>query len=272
MKNIVLLPVIISLFIIGCGKEKQEYKIPTADVLTKGSNVEQIFAQKKLSRSVNNCNPGAEGCTYIRLNYIEAAPGGIYDKINSIIKKELMNAYEMPDKNLDNPQLMMDSFIKDYEALKNKDPKAALTWMIDYNTRVYAENDKLFCIIFENAAYLGGAHPIITTTYKNVFKESGDEATLEALLGAGFENRLNAAIEKKYREWRKLEPGDDLKQKGDLFENTIKFTNNFAVTKEKELEFFYQAGEIMPHSFGPIVIKLSKKEVSELIPVASPLK
>ena len=272
MKNLLVLSIIISIFLAGCGKEKTEYKIPTADVLTKGNTTEKDFVQKKLSKSVNNCKPGDSACSYIRLNYIEAAAGNGKDNINSLISSELMKAYEMPDKNLNNPQVMMDSFIKDYEAFKKKNPATAQTWMLDHNSRVYAETDKLYCLIFENASYLGGPHPVITTTFKTVFKETGVLVTLEVLLGPGFENRLSAAIEKNYRDWRNLGPSDDLQKKGDLFEKTLKFTNNFAVTKERGMEFFYQTGEIMPGSFGPIVITLSPVVVSDMILFASPLK
>jgi len=270
MKNLLILFVTVLFISAGCG-QKTEYKIPTAETLNKGNTSETAFVTKKLSKSINNCKPGDSGCSYIRLTYSEATSGNGKDKINLLIKNMMMNTYKLPDKNITDPQIMMDSYIKDCEAFKKQNPKNTKDWMLDFNARVYTETGKLYCLIFENVSYLGDAKLSIITAYKNVYKETGDTVSLRTLLGEGYEDRLNDAVEKKFREMRKLSPGDDLQEKGGLFQKHLNFTNNFAVTKDKGMDFYYNAGEIINASWGPILIKLSPDEVRGLIYGDSPI-
>lgn len=270
--NKIFISAVITLFILtGCAAKKTENV--QDNVPTKYSGPEPVkFTGKELFKSVNNCKPGEKGCTYIRITYIEAAGGPIKDKLNSLITNGIVTAYEMPDKNLNNPQLMMDTYIKDYESFKEKNPHVAGEWTVDFDARVYAETDKILCLAFENSSFLGGAHPSVFMAYRNLSKETGDTITLSGLFGNGFEDKLNAMIDKKYREMRGLKPGDNLQEKGGLFNNEIKFNYNFAVTADKSVEFYYNAYEIAPYAAGPIVVKLAGPEIASIITGASPLK
>jgi len=82
----------------------------------------------------------------------------------------------------------------------------------------------------------------------------------------------NAIIDKKFREQKGLKPGDNLSEKGDLFENKIELTYNAGITKEKGLEFIYNASDIAPYAVGPISIKLSNAELQDIIAPNSVLK
>jgi hypothetical protein len=271
MNKLFIFSVITALIFTGCGTKKTENV--QDNVSTKYSGPEPVkFTAKELFKSVNNCKPGERGCTYIRITYLEAAGGPIKDKLNSLITGGIITAYEMPDKNLNNPQLMMDTYIKDFEAFKKKSPQAAGEWTVDFDARVYAETDKILSLAFENSSFLGGAHPSVFMAYRNVSKETGDTISLSGLFGNGFEDKLNAMIDKKYREMRGLKPGDNLREKGDLFNSEIKFNYNFAVTADKGIEFYYNAYEIAPYVVGPIVVKLSGQEAASIITGASPLK
>jgi len=178
----------------------------------------------------------------------------------------------MPDKNLDNVNLMMETFIRDFEAFKKQFPDAWQVWTIDYITKVYGETEKVLCLSFFNSSYLGGAHPMTNTFFINISKENGDTLSLTDLFGKGFEEKLNAVIDKKFRNQMGLKPGDNLAEKGGLFENKISVTYNFAVTGEKGIEFFYNAYDIAPYVVGPIVVKLSAGDVAGLLTGASQLK
>jgi hypothetical protein len=271
MNKILILSLAVLFFAAGCG-EKTEYKIPTSETLKKENVPGVIFTAKKLSKSVNKCNPGDSGCSYIRINYSEAQTGKGKDKINALIQKMLLTAYRPPDKTFSDPQVMMDSYINDCESFKKENPKTTNNWSLDFNARLYAETDKLICLIFENTSLLKDGKLKIITLYKNVYKETGDTASFVDMLGHGFEDRLNDAIDKNYREWRHLKPYDDLKVTGELFQSKLNFTYNFAVTNEKGMELYYNTGEIMSASYGPIVIKLPPDVVKGLIYGDSPLR
>jgi len=258
----------------GCGDKKKDDSKTSQDSITKQySTTEKInFEKKDLVKSVNNCRPGEKGCTYIHITYVEAADGKIKDRINAIIKNGLLTAYEMPDKNLDNTQLMMDSYIRDFESFKKQFPKVIQEWTVEFDARVYSETEKIICFAFENYSYLGGAHPNMVMTFRNVSRETGDTLSLPDLFGQGFEEKLNALIDKNYRRMKGLNPGDNLQEKGELFENFIKFNYNFSVTGEKGVEFFYNAYEIAPYAAGPVVVTLSAQDIAGIISGASPLK
>jgi hypothetical protein len=137
---------------------------------------------------------------------------------------------------------------------------------------VYSETDKILCLTFFNSNYLGGAHPNTLTIFRNINKETGDTVTLPDLFGAGFEEKLNQLIDKNYRLSAGLQPGDNLAEKGELFENKITFNYNFAVWNDKSVEFYYNAYEIAPYAVGPISVKIPASEVSGILTGASQLK
>jgi len=272
MKKMLVFFVSILFIFTGCSTKKPEN---TQDnTTTKSPPVyEPIkFVNKELFKSLNNCRAGEKGCTYIRITYIEAEDGKIKDKLNAVITGGIAAAYKMPDKNLNNPLLMMDTYIKDYKAFKKNYPGPAPEWTVDFDARVYAETDKILCLVFENSGFLGGAHPDVFMNYRNVNKETGDTITLSEVFGKGFEDKLNDLVDKKYRVIMGLKPGDNLQEKGGLLNNEIKFNYNFALTADKGIEFYYNAYEIAPYVTGPIVVKLSGTEAAGIITGASLLR
>lgn len=256
----------------GCGEKKTENISTGKDTTSSSKPITVKFLPKELFKRYNDCIRGEANCTYIRLIYIEAVETNIKDKINKIINDELVTSYKMPDKNLDNINLMAETFMKDYDNFKKRFPKLPDTWSIDCAVKVYGETDKLLCLFFYKIDNLGGAHPNENMIFRNINKETGDTVSLVDLFGQGFEDKLNALIDKKYREMKNLKPGDNLAEKGDLFKNKITFTNNFAVNNNKSIEFYYNAYEIAPYAAGHIVVKLSAEEVASLLTASSPVK
>lgn len=273
MKTLIIAVILILLASAGgCGQKKTESTSAGKDTLSLQKPVTFSFTQKQFVKTYNNCKPDNPACTYIKLNYIEAEAGSIKDKINKIITGELVTAYQMPDKNLDNVNLMAETFMKDYDKFKKQFPQMPEVWTIDFTAKVYGETDKVLCLSFENSNYLGGAHPNTYTTFKNIDKQSGDTIGLTNLFGSAFEDKLNKLIDRNYRIMKKLKPGDNLAQNGDLFENKITLTHNFAVLNDKGIEFYYNAYDIAPYVMGPISVKLTAADIRELQTASSPLK
>jgi hypothetical protein len=261
----------ISLILVSCQKEKSDLK-STDDVnITKTDNSIK-FINKEFARTYNNCKPGEPNCTYIRLSYIEITDGKIKDKVNKLLTSQLIYAYDMPDEHFSTVEDMMSVFIRDYESFRKQMPSAPQVWTIDFKFSVSAETDKILCIGGELNSYLGGAHPSYVRGFLNFDKDSGDTISLGTLLKPGYEKKLNELIDKEFREMKGLKPGDDLSEKGDLFENKIELTHNFGVTKDRGLEFLYNPYEIAPYAVGPISVKLSNSELQDLLPEKSLLK
>ena len=268
-KNLFITVILLIIILSGCGQKKTE-KSTNSIPQSKADSIK--FTPKELVKSYNNCGPGDLMCTFIKLNYIEATEGKIKEKINKIINDRIINAYEMPDKNFDNVNLMMETFIRDFETFKKQFPGANQQWIVDYAVSVHGQTDKVLCLSFFNSSYLGGAHPMTNIFFSNINKETGDTLSLVDLFGKGFENKLNSVIDKNFREQKELKPGDNLSDKGGLFKNKIIFTDNFAVTSDKGIEFFYNPYDIAPYAMGTIVVRLSPGDAAGLMTGASLLK
>jgi len=264
--------------ITGCGTKKTDNP-PSGDT-TKKKTDEKVkdtkiggsagFTGKELVKSYNNCSPDSDKCSYIRLRYIEATNGKAKDKINSLVQKELLFAYEMPDQHYKNTDEMMAGFLKDYEAESKRLPKLEQNWALDANLELNTETNNIICIVYDVYSYTGGAHPNIFTTFFNFDKETGDTISLSNIFKPGFEPKLNALIDKKYREINDLKPGDNLVNKGGLFENSIKYNYNFAITKDSVtntmgLEFLYNEYEIASYAAGPIEIEFTRAELEDIL-------
>jgi hypothetical protein len=267
------------IIITGCGTKKTDNP-PTSDT-SKKKTQEQVkepvktgssfkFTNKELVKSYKNCVPESDSCSYIRLRYIEAADGKAKDKINSLIQKELLFAYEMPDHQYKNPGEMMDGFLSDYESASKQLPKFRMDWAIDANIEAYTETDYIVCISYDIYSFTGGAHPNSFTVFFNFNKETGDTISLANIFKHGFEPKLNALIDKKFREMNDLKPGDNLVDKGGLFENYIKFNYNFAITRDsvtnaKGVEFIYNPYEIASYAAGPVELVFTRAELEVIL-------
>lgn len=271
----VLIIILCSVLLTSCGDKKTEV-VQKTDTVTKKTVVpvkpkgQFQFINKELAKSYKNCVPETDSCSYIRLKYIEAADGKAKDKINSLIQRELMFAYDMPDQHYKNPEEMMNVFLRDYETTSKQMPGLRQDWAVDVNIETFTETDKILCLSCDFYSFLGGAHPTGLTAYFNINKETGDTISLKDIFKSGFEPKLNTMIDKKFREMNGLKPGDNLAEKGGLFENSIKFNYNFAITKdsvtsEKGIEFLYNEYEIAPYAAGPIALDFTAAELADIL-------
>jgi len=257
------------LLLTGCGQKTQT---TTSSEKKKSDSIVETalsFSPKELFKSIGNCRP-SDTCTYFKINYIEASSGKIKDKLNAFIGRQVLAGAEFGDTLPVSIQAAADSFLVSYNQAKKQFPDMPGFWSWDYSMKIYNETPKILCLSAESYSFMGGAHPNSFTNYFNISKETGDTISLTALLSPGFETKLNALIDKKYREMKGLKPHDNLMTKGDLFENKITFNYNVAVTKDGLL-FYYNAYEIAPYAVGPIKISLNKAELGDLISQTSPM-
>lgn len=276
MNRIIIITILTAFVFFGCGQKKSDNNTSSGD--NKTSTTENktepgalAFAPKEFYKSVNDCKQ-SDTCTYFKITYIEATGGKIKDKLNTFINKEILLGSTYGDSTPVSIQAAADSFITSYKQTKKDFPDMPGSWAWEYNMKIYYETPKILCLVSDAYMFTGGAHPNSFSGYYNINKETGDTLSLKDLLAPGFETKLNQLIDKKYREMKGLKPGDNLAEKGDLFDNKIGFNYNVAVTKEGGLEFYYNPYEIAPYAVGPIQITLTKAELGELIGANSPLK
>jgi hypothetical protein len=278
-KLIILIPLLAVILLTGCGKKKTENTSSgdnqsTANT-TENKNEDEsgplAISQKEFMKSVNDCKP-SDSCTYFKATYLEVTSGKGKDKLNALINREILSSAVIGESRPVSIQAAADSFMVSYAETKKQFPNMPGSWFWEYNMKIYSEMTNLLCLEADNFTFMGGAHPNFVTSYYIISKETGDTVGLKELLIPGFETKLNTLIDKKYREMKSLKPGDNLQEKGDLFENKITFTYNAAVTKEGGLEFYYNPYEIAAYVYGPIAIPLTKAELGDLINPNGPLK
>jgi hypothetical protein len=269
---IIFLPVFI--FVMGCGEKKQGNTSGDNTSTTTEEKSTELgplsLASKEFLKTYNDCVP-SDTCTYFKVTYIEAVSGDIKDKLNAFIMREVLLGTEIGDSMPVSIQAAADSFMASFADTKKQFPAIPGAWFWEYNMKIYGETTNILCLSADNMTFTGGAHPNYYSAFYNINKVTGDTLSLKDLLVPGFETKLNELIDKKFREMKGLQPGDNLQDKGELFENKITFNYNAAVTKELGIEFHYNPYEIAPYAAGPLTISLSKEELGDLIKPDGPL-
>ena len=274
MKYTIILLISVSL-ILACGKKENngstgDVKQTTTD--SKNTNSGDLkFTDKSFLKSYNNCSPN-DTCTYFKVDYIEAVSGKNKDKINNLISRIINVSTTLGETAPPSMQVAADTFMAQFVQMRKEFPESPQYWYLETSVAVDNETPNILTIAAGNSSYLGGAHPNSYLQFYNISKETGDTLTLSNLFAPGFEKKLNYLIDTKFRKDNNLKPGDDLADKGGLFENKIAFNYNYTFTKEGGMTFYYNQYEIASYAQGPIEVTLSKDDIAPLLSQNSPLK
>lgn len=270
-----LIPVLIAVFFIAsCGKKNDnsstEQKQTTTESKTTGSN-EIKFSDKSFLKSYNNCSP-TDTCTYFKVDYVEAVSGNNKDKINKFITNIINSNVTFGDTVLSTMQVAADSFMAQYVSMRKQYPESPQYWYLELSVSANLDHPKIINLAAGNSSFMGGAHPNSYLAYYNISKETGDTVSLGNIFVQGFEKKLNELVDAAFRKANNLKPGDNLADKGGLFENKITFNYNWLVNKDGSLTFYYNQYEIASYAQGPIEVTLTKEDIAPLLAPNSPLK
>lgn len=266
-----ILIILLAAFIFSsCGKKTDSTKTDTKQTTAADESILK-FSDKSFMKSYNNCSPN-DTCTYFKVDYLEVVSGKNKDKVNKLIMNEVNAGLTFSDTALPSMQVAADTFMAQYVSFRKEFPELAQYWYLEYSIKAVNETPKIITFATENSSFMGGAHPNTFFTYINISKETGDTVSLGNLFAPGFEKKLNELVDAAYRKMKNLKPGDNLQEKGDLFENRIAFNYNFMVTKDGTITFYYNPYEIAAYVFGPIEVTLTKDEIAPLLSSNSPLK
>ena len=256
----------------SCGKkdDSSNTKQKTTDTKIHDENAIK-FSDKSFMKSYNNCSPN-DTCTYFKVDYIEAVSGNNMDKVNKFITNIVNSGVSFGETTPPTIQAAADSFMAQYVSTRKEFPESPQYWYLELTVTANLDNQKMISISSGNSSFMGGAHPNSYLEYYNLSRETGDTLSLGNLFAAGFEKKLNELIDAAFRKANNLKPGDDLAEKGGLFENKITFNYNWKVNNDGSLTFYYNPYEIAPYSSGPIEVTLTKEEIAPLLSANSPLK
>lgn len=273
MKNLLFI-LLAAAFLIACGKKNDG---TTSDTKQTSSENKQIddqslkFADKKFFKSYKDCKP-SDTCTYFQVDYSEAVSGKNKDKVNKFITNIVNRGVTFGDTVLSTMQVAADSFMVQYASFRKEFPESAQFWYLELSVTANLDHKKIITIASGSSTYMGGAHPNSYLQYYNLNRETGDTVSLASLFAPGFEKKLGELVDAAYRKANNLQPGDNLQDKGGLFENKISFNYNWLVNKDGSLTFYYNPYEIAPYAAGPIEVTLTKEQISGLLAADSPLK
>jgi len=273
MKYIILI-LFTAILISSCGQKKNdvttENKQPGSNSKTTDSESLK-FSDKSFLKSYTNCSP-TDTCTYLKVDYVEAVSGKNKDKINKFITGIINSGVSFGDTTLPSMQVAADSFMAQYLSFRKENPESPQYWYLEQSVAVNLDNQKMISLSSGNSSYMGGAHPNSYLHYFNISTETGDTLSLGNIFAPGFEKKLNELIDVAFRKASSLKPGDNLAEKGGLFENKIAFNYNWMVNKDGSLTFYYNPYEIAAYAAGPIEVTLTKEEIAPLLAQNSPLK
>lgn len=221
------------------------------------------FTEKVFKKTYNGCDEKKEDCTNIQVYYPVMSGSPYADKINAMIKDMALSCYSTDDAHYPDFDKLMSQFIKDYENFKKEFPDAPGYWYLKDSTGVITNTSDIFSFENVSESYLGGAHGSYNVAYTNIDMRNGNVLKTKDIFTKGYEKTLNKLIEQGIRKHFEIKPNQTLSE-GGLFENTVIFNDNFAITKDG-IEFLYNQYEIAAYAMGVIEIKLSYKDLDAIL-------
>jgi len=267
MKHVITI-VLIAFIVIGCGNKTEtvskETKEVKQDVKVKDSLSYEV---KNFKKTYKDCKDSDEKCSYLKITY-PVFGGNSASEVNKTIDAYLIDSIfsiegTASNKNLDG---LAATFFGDYEnVLKDASPDFPVVYALDINSSVVFNKPAALSVSIDYYINTGGAHPNSFVKYFVFNPKTGKQVKLNDLFNSGFEDKLNKLIDKKYREYRNLKATDRLDgEKGYLFDNFIKFNDNFILTKEG-INFYYNNYEIAAYAVGPTELNFTYKELEDIL-------
>ncbi len=223
---------------------------------------------KTIEQTLDGCTAGAEGCTYLRLDFpmiTDAADGVAVDAITDAVHRFITDPLET-DCSVDTAKMLIDEFFASYAELRRQAASYELPWFLERKAFVVNNAPDILCLSFSSRSFMGGAHGYATITFANFDPPTGERVELADLFVSDYEAKLLPLAEARFREVRAIEEGMTLADAGFSFSENGTFTlpDNFAVEKDG-LTFYYNVYEVAPYALGATELTLSYEELDGLL-------
>lgn len=220
------------------------------------------FKMLSKEQTYETCLAGAEGCTYVRLDYpvlVDAPDGYAVTAITQRVFATINAAYrdEEPYPDADT---LMHAFIQDYRELVLRQPSYEEPWFLERKVFVLHNTPELVSLSVTERAFTGGTQELPTVRFLNLDPRTGEDVTLGDILVDDYETELLPIAEARFRAVRGIEEEMSLSAAGFAFA----LTDNVAIG-EDGLTFYYNASEVAPASLGATEIVLDYGELAGLL-------
>lgn len=248
------------------------YSVITAAVLLFACADQEIqkgyvkYEMKTIEKSIGDTTAASRGFAKVKFVYPEIRETlipVITDILNTYVKDQVLTAL-FKEGRYKEPEFFIDNFLNEYKKYTNDFSNKNVFWSLERKVNITYTNDRLVCFEFFEYSFLEGAHPNMNYFYTVYDLVTGGKLTPKNIFIEGYQDKLSAIAEKKFREKRLLKPDASLKEAGFDFPGG-KFTlnNNFGFTKEG-IVFFYNPYEISPYALGSTAVIIPYKEIQDL--------
>ena len=249
----------------GCRVDPSEEDPPPTPTPTPTN---YVFQMKTIEQTLDGCTAGAEGCTYLRLDFpmiTDAADGVAVDAVTQAVHGFITEPRE-PDGASDTAKELIDEFFASYAELQRQVASYELPWFLERKAFVVNNAPDILCLSFVSRSFMGGAHGNATIAFENFNPRTGERVELADLFVSDYEAKLLLLAEARFRDVRAIEGGVTLADAGFSFSENGSFTlpDNFAVEKDG-LTFYYNAYEVAPYASGATELTLSYEELDGLL-------
>lgn len=248
--------------------EKSKPSPFTATEITTPISFTYIFTKgtRKLRPNWNNSPQASYEAASVWPNGNRASDRFLKDVIGHTISNRYSSNEEIGSFFLRAKKEYFASYFNDKQTLKDKDIKAASPIYSEETINrlmIAHQSSKILNLALSSYSYTGGAHGNHGTIYICLDLVNSKKLRLQDIINTEGQKALNSLLEKSFRISNNLKENDSL-QKGGLFENTIKTTDNFYITP-KGIMFNYNPYELGPYALGEIEIFVPIKDIETYI-------
>ncbi|NTU52909.1 MAG: DUF3298 domain-containing protein [Chlorobiaceae bacterium] len=219
------------------------------------------FGMKSFERrSSNNIE------TWCKCTYPVFAASPIGEAINLTLMAGILSSIPLPESkpvplNLEDAAT---AFFETSEEGRAKNQQS-WPWQAEVSVQVLVDRPDLVTLSISSFAFTRGSIGLNTTHYLMFNSQSGRLLGLNDFFIPGFETKLDALIENRFRQIMGLAEGEPLSgERGGLAMNTLPHTTNFAVAGTG-MVFMYNPFELGPDLADPLRIELSFDELREIL-------
>lgn len=252
--------VVLVLVFAGCDGPATEEPLsePTTDRLE--------FKMLSKEATVDECIAGADGCTYVRLDYpvlTDAPDGYAVSAVTNAVFSSVNAGYNDGGPHADVEALLL-AFVDEYLRFRQRQPGYQQAWFLERKVFVLNNTPDLLATSLSERMYTGGAHPSATVTFTNMNPRTGERVMLSHVLVDGYEEALVPMAEARLRESREIEDGMSLADAGFTFfvNGAFALTENYSLG-ESGITFYYNPFDIAPYALGPTEIVLTYDELDK---------
>jgi len=225
------------------------------------------------------------GCVYVEFTYADlvGGPAEARERINGAITAFVTACWGGPEGDLCNDRRTQPSNNREFtpESLAQyilhgvgrfqKDHPSAFSSMLSRSVTVLRNAAPVFSLEYRELFYIGGTHPMSSTSYRNFDPGTGEPVKLASILNEGAMTRLTAIAEAHFRQARNLSATAKLDDEGFGFPGGRFALNDNYGFSEKALLFFFNDYENAPHAMGPTPVEIPYAEIRDLIRPGFPL-